>query len=216
MQAFEPNYSAPHNSGMEVPELLRSIAAAAKVKQTGLGGIIGVTQPQISRYMKGAQPKKPAYEKILAAARRYGLADAEIRSEDVAAAIEPEAEPTVPLRGYVAAGSRAHFLPLEGGEFDRVRAPPGTNEKTFALEIRGDSLGELFDRWLVYADDVRSPVTPDLIGKPCVVGLADGRVMVKKLKRSKGGLYDLLSNTEDPILAVAVDWAAKVKHMGPR
>lgn len=123
---------------------------------------------------------------------------------------------TVPLRGYVAAGSSARFLPLDEGEFDRVSAPPEWSDKTFALEIRGTSLGELFDRWLVYADDVRSPVTDDLIGKACIVGLSDGRILVKKLQRARDGLYDLLSNTEEPIRGVTVDWAAKVKHMGPR
>lgn len=205
-----------HDIGMEIPELLRSIASAAKVKQTGLGRLIGVTQPQISRYLKGAQPKKPAYDKIMAAGRRYGIAEEDIRTEDVAEQLEPEQAATVPLKGYVAAGSQAHFLALEDAEFDRVTAPPGSTDRTFALEIRGTSLGELFDRWLVFADDVRSPVTSDLLGKTCIIGLSDGRIVVKKLRKARSGLYDLLSNTEEPILGVAVDWAAKVKHMGPR
>lgn len=145
-----------------------------------------------------------------------GEAPPEIASDMPLDDAEDAAGASVPLKGYVAAGSQARFLPLDDGEFDRVSAPPEWNDKTFALEIRGTSLGELFDRWLVYADDVRSPVTPDLIGKPCIVGLADGRILVKKLKRARGGLYDLLSNTEEPILGVTVDWAAKVKHMGPR
>jgi len=122
---------------------------------------------------------------------------------------------TVPVRGYVGAGAMAFYLPQEV-ELDRVEAPPGSTDATIALEIRGTSLGELFDRWLVFLDDIRTPVTPDLIGKTCVVGLTDGRVLVKKLKRAGGGLFDLLSNTEEPIRSVAVEWAARVKTMAPR
>lgn len=126
-----------------------------------------------------------------------------------------EDTPTVPVKGHVGAGAQAYFLPQEV-ELDRVEAPASSTEKTVALEIRGTSLGELFDRWLVFFDEVQSPVTAALIGKLCVVGLADGRVLVKKLKRARGGLYDLLSNTEEPIRDAAVDWAAKVKIMAPR
>lgn len=122
---------------------------------------------------------------------------------------------TVPVRGYVGAGAMAFYLPKEV-ELDRVEAPPGATAETIALEVRGTSLGELFDRWLVFVDDIRAPVTPDLIGKTCVVGVADGRILVKKLKRAGAGLYDLLSDTEEPIRAVSVEWAARVKSMEPR
>lgn len=122
---------------------------------------------------------------------------------------------TVPVKGHVGAGAQAYFLPQEV-ELDRVEAPAGSTAQTVALEIRGTSLGELFDRWLVFFDEVQSPVTSALVGKLCVVGLTDGRVLVKKLKRASEGLYDLLSNTEEPIRAVAVEWAARVKTMAPR
>jgi hypothetical protein len=89
--------------------------------------------------------------------------------------------------------------------------------ETVAVEIRGESLGALFDRWLVYYDQVERPVTPELIGKLCVVGLADGRVLIKKIQRSKAkGLFHLISNTEAPLTDVAIEWAARVTSMQPR
>ena len=124
-------------------------------------------------------------------------------------------ERTVPVAGYVSAGAEAKFIPLPVGELDRVIAPPGATELTQCLEVRGDSLGELFDRWLVFYDDVRSPVTTDLIGKLCVAGLADGRVVVKKIKRERGD-YILLSNTEPPIRGAVIEWAARVTDMRPQ
>lgn len=60
-------------------------------------------------------------------------------------------------------------------------------------------------------------MTDDLIGKLCVVGLDDGRILVKQLKRGQlPGRFNLLSNTEPPIYDAAVVWAARVTHMTPR
>jgi hypothetical protein len=124
--------------------------------------------------------------------------------------------PVVRVVGYVGAGAKAHFYAVAQGDLDEVAAPEGATAETVAVEVRGSSLGALFDSWLVFYDDVRRPVTSDLIGKLCVVGLADERVLVKKIKRAHDGLYDLVSNTEDPIKDVPIDWAAKVKIMVPR
>ncbi len=124
---------------------------------------------------------------------------------------------SVPLVGYVGAGAEAHFYASTDEGLGEVDAPPNATDQTRAAEIRGESLGPLFERWLVFYDDVRTPVTPDLIGELCVVGLPDDRVLVKKLQRSRTrGLFHLLSNTEAPIFDQEVAWAAKVKTMRPR
>jgi hypothetical protein len=107
-------------------------------------------------------------------------------------------------------------LSLRAGELGEVDAPEGTSESTLAVEIRGDSLGSFSDRWLVFYDDVRRPMRPDLLGRLCVVGLEDGRVLIKKPQRSRTrGLYPLFSQTEEPILDAAVGRAARVKIMVP-
>lgn len=123
----------------------------------------------------------------------------------------------VRLVGYVGAGAEAHFYATADDPNETVPAPDNWTPDMVAVIVMGESLGELFDRWLVFYDQVKSPVTADMIGRLCVVGLPDGRVLVKKIKASKSpGLYHLLSNTEGPILDVAVDWAARVKTMMPR
>jgi hypothetical protein len=100
---------------------------------------------------------------------------------------------------------------------DEVSAPDNATDTTVAVEVRGESLGALFDRWLVFYDDVQRPVTPDQINQLCVVGLADGRIMIKKIQRARGkGLFHLLSNTEGPILDVEIEWAARVRSMVPK
>ncbi|QOZ25316.1 phage repressor protein [Bradyrhizobium sp. CCBAU 51753] len=122
----------------------------------------------------------------------------------------------VPLVGFVRAGAEAVYLPLNENEWDRVPAPGNATPLTRALEIRGDSLGELFDRWLVFFNDEHRAITPDLVNKLCVLELEDGRTLVKKIKRIGAGTYELLSNTEPPIRDAKIRWAARVIDMRPQ
>jgi hypothetical protein len=122
--------------------------------------------------------------------------------------------PKVSVVGYVGAGSAAHFYNVGQGELDEVLRPEGSTEATVAVEIRGNSLGSFFNRWLVFYDDVHRPVTPDLIGELCVVGLEDGRILIKQIQRGRTErLFNLISSTEKPIVDVAIEWAAKVNSM---
>ena len=126
-------------------------------------------------------------------------------------------EPAVPVVGYVGAGAEMHHYANADHPDEGAPMPPGGNDSTVAVEVRGSSLGSIFDRWLVYYDDVRTPPTPDLLGKLCVVGLDDDRVLVKRLRRgSAPGTFNLESNTEGLIEDVRVMWAALVRSMSPR
>lgn len=123
----------------------------------------------------------------------------------------------VQVVGYVTAGGQEHRLPLPSEDLDTVTAPENVTNQTVAVQIRGKSMGSLFDRWYAFYDDIRSPFTDDLVGQLCVVGLPDGRVMIKKISHSrKAGHFNLLSETEPPIREVTIDWAAKVKSIAPR
>lgn len=124
----------------------------------------------------------------------------------------------VPIAGYVSAGSEMILFGEGQGSHGEVEAPDGSSDKTLAVEIRGESLGPFFNGWLVFFDDVRSPVTDDIIGKLCVVGLEDGRVLVKRLVRSRSSsqLFHLYGQFGDPLLDTAVKWAAQVKSVMPR
>ena len=123
----------------------------------------------------------------------------------------------VPIVGYVAAGSRTHLFSHGQGPLGRVDGPEHATGKTVAVEVRGESLGAFFRDWLVFYDDVRSPVTPDLHHKLCVVGLSDGRILLKKIQPSRtDGVFHLLSQTEEPLMDQKVGWAAAVTGMRPR
>lgn len=178
----------------------------------------GLERGFINDIVIGKKKRVLDHTKLAAALRVDAAALAAGRLEPIFDPSDEADRDTVPLVGYVGAGEEAHFYALSHGELDRVPAPDGATSDTVAVEIRGESLGALFQRWLVYYDEVRSPVTSDLIGRLCVVGLANDKVLVKQIRVSKkgGGLYDLHSNTEGPILDVPVMWAARVKSMVPR
>lgn len=180
----------------------------------------GITSTQISR-MRNIHADDPRnrqsipIEVIEAAARHYN--ELPPGYEDYTHWLGGEGLREVPLVGYVGAGAAAHYYANGDDGLGLVPAPEGATKETVAVEIRGESLGALFEHWLVYYDEVRSPVTHDMIGRLCVVGLPDDRVLVKKIQRSRApGLYHLLSNTEAPILDQEIMWAAKVRSMQPR
>lgn len=129
----------------------------------------------------------------------------------------PKGSKQVRIVGYVGAGSVAHYYALSQDDFQTVDAPDGATDQTVAVEVRGKSFGPLMDSWLVFYDDVRSPITPDLINEICVVGLADDRILLKQIKLERDGSFTLLSNSnEPPITDAQIEWAAKVASMRPR
>lgn len=180
----------------------------------GLAKVLGVHQSQITRLLDGDRQIKAEELPLIA---RYiqepPPAEAQFEAEE-----PDESGPRrmIPIIGYVGANSQAHSYQIPAGQLDEIEAPEDATESTVAVEIKGESLGALFDRWIVFYDDVREPVTPDLYGRLCVVGLPDERILIKKIKHIGGGFYDLLSNTEETIQGVAIKWAAKVKNMVPR
>ena len=185
---------------------LKKLRERAGLSQPALAELMGTTKNQLIKLEKG--DRRLTLDWIGRAADALGISAADI----VAGAPN-----VVPLVGYVGAGAEAHFYATADDPNETVPAPDNWTPEMVAVEIRGESLGELFDHWLVFYDRVKTPVTADLIGRLCVVGLPDGRVLVKKIKASRAtGVYHLLSNTEAPILDVEIDWAAKVKTMVPR
>lgn len=201
---------SPSPYDREIGKRIKQLRAERAVSSQVLAERLGVTRGAVGNWELGQGIKRDNLQKI---AGEFGVSldwltgDHDDRGE----------EETVPLVGYVGAGAAAHFYGESQGELDRVKAPKDVTKDTVAVEIRGASLGELFEHWLVYYDEVRSPVTPDMIGKLCIVGLPDDRVLVKQIKRSRSpGVYHLLSNTEGPILDVEIVWAARVRSMEPR
>lgn len=210
-----------HNAWMSLPHerLQRAREEAGFSDATAAADALGVRRPTYYGHENGSRGLGRAAERY---ARFFHvsldwLLTGRGQPRKARATRDGDAPASVGLVGYVGAGAETHFFAQDSGHLDEVPGVEGMSDATVAVEIRGESLGTFFDRWLVYYDDVRRPVTSDLINKLCVVGLGDGRILIKKIQRSKArGLFHLLSQTEPPILDTEIDWAAKVKTMVPR
>lgn len=127
----------------------------------------------------------------------------------------------VPVVGLAGAGPDSSVLYGNGqGTSDLAPAPPLWSPSTVALEVRGNSMrGIAYDGWYVYYDDVRSELTEDMIGQPCVLGLPDGRVVVKIPYFGRvPGTFDLESANQavDTMRGEVVAWACLVTAIVPR
>jgi transcriptional regulator with XRE-family HTH domain len=184
---------------------LRKLRIERKWSHEEAAAAIGVSRSHFIKLERGE--RKLTENTIAQAAKGFGVARADVFDEPL----------TVPLVGYVGAGSTIFGTGDGAGELERVPAPEGSTEDTVAVEIRGESLGSFFDQWLVFYDEVRTPPTSDMIGRLCVCGLADGRILVKKLMRGTlPGHHTLLSQFEPPIYDAIIEWCARVRRMEPR
>ncbi len=186
---------------------LRALRDARGWSQEEAATALGTTRNQYVKLERGSRRLSDKW--IDRAAEAYGVDTGDI--------VKGNKRWMVPIAGFVSAGSEMTLYSEGQGHHGEVDAPDNASDKTIAVEIRGESLGPFFNGWLVFFDDVRSPVTDDIIGKLCVVGLGDGRVLIKRLIRSRTPhLFHLYGQFGDPILDVQVAWAAQVKSVMPR
>ena len=120
--------------------------------------------------------------------------------------------------GYVGAG--AEICPFDdhvkGAGLEIVETDFPVKPGTVAVIVKGDSMLPRFEEGdlIGYMEDSADPRT--LIGKICIVRLADGRTFVKKLKRgSKEGMFTLVSANARDIEDVEVEWARRYRFSIP-
>jgi transcriptional regulator with XRE-family HTH domain len=191
---------------MDYIEWIRQGLAKEGKTQTGLAEALGRAPSMVTDLLKGDR----------------GLKTREL--EQISAYLEiplptflPEG---VPIIGIAGAGPSGEIVfASEGENLGLAPVPPGWNDETVALEVRGNSMrGIAFDGWYVYYDGRHDEITDDMIGEPCVVGLVDGRVLVKVPYHGRiDGRFDLESANPafDTMRNQIVRWAALVTAIIP-
>src|SRR5262249_27764608 len=117
----------------------------------------------------------------------------------------------VRMVGYVGAGGAAHLYDVASSHLDKITPATGIAENGAAMEVRGNSVGPYFNRWYVFYDDVRRPMSSAFIGQLCGIGLPDRRILIKQVQRgTREGLYNLHSATEKTITDARIEWATRV------
>lgn len=125
----------------------------------------------------------------------------------------------IPIVAYVGAGAEFHFYDdhERGGGLDTVEAPPGVNEKSIAVMVRGQSMfPAYYDGDLLFYSEKRDDIE-HFLHRQCVIRLADGRTLVKTpTLGSKQGLFTLTSFNAEPIVDVVIEWCAKIEWIKRR
>ena len=182
---------------------LKSLRAARKWTHEEAATAMGVSRGQFIKLERGERRLTADY--IEMAARAFGVSPADILEDG-----EPM---TLPIVGRVGASTDGQVLQdTDQGPFGTIEAPPGARGSEAAVEVVGHSMGIYApDGSLILYDNRHEPPNEDILGEVCVVGLPDGRTLVKRLLRgSRRGLFDLESIVGDTMRDQRVDWAAVV------
>lgn len=194
---------------------LRKIREALGLNQTEMAKQIGVEQPSISRYEKNLSiPNDEVLSKYCSLS---GQSLSELRYGK-----STRASRRVKIVGHVGAGEAV--IPIDDqaqGAGETAPFPEGisTTETLVAVRIRGESMRPLRDGWTLYYTRKQDEGVPeDCLNQLCVVGLADGQILVKELRRGyQRGRYNLHSWAAG--VEVREDqhviWAAKVLSIRP-
>ncbi len=207
LQSSEASAHDDEMSSRELLKVLRDLMTQEDWDQTQLAEKLRVSQPTVSRWFAGSEPKYKQRVKILALAKRHNVSHR-------AYALD---EPGIQFVGYVGAGGQVNFSDGQGpfgmADMPPVKVPP----QTVALKVQGDSMSpQLENDWIVYYDTRMDKPSESLTNRLCVVGLTDGRVLVKTLLPGRAkGTWDLHSKNAAPLFDQSVEWAARVTFIAP-
>lgn len=188
--------------------LTKAILTKLKMNQAQLAVHLGVSQSSISRWTGGYELTREHATTVEDEARRLGIVKGKyVRSVT-----------SVPIVGYVGAGGTLSFDDSQGPYGEAEMPPKGGSPTLVAVIVKGDSMsGTLEDGWTVYYDNRRDPPDETMHSKLCIVGLSDGRTLIKKLYPGrKRQHYDLHSVNAPPLLDQPVDWAARITWIAPK
>ena len=184
---------------------VKKLREAAHLTHEALADKMGISKGMLVKLERGERELKVRYIESLARALS-------IRQGPIIEEIEP-----IPIIGALGPNSEVSLFEGDRISFEVAPALEGSMPPTVAINILGDSLGPIFDGWLLYYDDLHLPPTGDLVGNLSVLGTEDGRTLIKHIARSRGySRFDVWSSFQSPTFDVLVKWAAKVRAIRPR
>ena len=181
---------------------LRALRLKAGLSQEELADQIGIGRTQITKYEKGTH-ELPEHV-VLRAAMRFAVTPAWVRYGDA------EDDRIATVQGLVGAGGHVEAVPYESGR--HVEIPASWNDAT-ALQVDGLSCYPLYeDGDIIVVRGEQRLIESEFLNRMCVVETADGRGLVKRVRRgTAAGVYTLESLNAPPIEDVELTSARPVK-----
>ncbi len=189
---------------MTPKEILRAIMATG-LNQTEVAELVGVSQSQVNRWLKGADPRGSNREKLITYAVKLG----------VVPSIQTIQSARVPIRGVVESGEITMSDPASIDEEElsyvelRFPVPPDV----IAFTVRGNSM---FPRYrdgdvILTRQERRKSIDDDVIGTEAIVGLPDGKCYLKVIREgSRKGVFTLESWNAPPMYDASPEWISEV------
>lgn len=186
------------------PNRLTELRNAAGLSIDEVAEKTGLSTSYVSRLERGE--RNLSVKTMAAFAQALGVTPSELL------AVAPAR--MIPVVGYVGAGQEVYAIDdhAKGDGIEEVECPwDDLAHSTVAVRVRGDSMvPAYFNGDLIFYERQDTDLT-HLLGKECVVALADGRKFIKQLRRTPSGQWYLHSHNADPILGVEIEWAARVR-----
>lgn len=184
---------------------IKTLRERSGLSQAALAKLANTSQPQIKRLESGERDLTKDWAERLAP--HLGTSPVTLMFPGDEDALK------LPIVGRVGASTDGAIIQdTDHGPFGEIEAPIGSRGTEAAVEVSGHSMGLWApDGSLILYDDRHEPPHEDMLGDVCVVGLPDGRTLVKRLLRgSQRGLFDLESLVGDTLRDNRVEWAAVV------
>jgi len=190
-------------------DAFKAARSAKKLTQTELAKRAGVAQQLIGQLERGEVRSTKAIYRI---ADALGVPARQLDT-DIPEADDPVPR-MIPVVGYVGAGAQIYSIDdhQKGAGLDEVPCPwSDLGASTVAVKVRGNSMiPAYYDGDLLFYESQHTDFR-HLLGKECVVALADGRKFIKELRRTQTGDWYLHSHNAEPIVGAVIEWAAKVR-----
>lgn len=185
--------------------------ADRRMSQRQLAKLMGVDPASVHRLITGKRPMR--MDEATEIARLLSLPVADVLEHaglDVSGSGR-----TVPLAGYVDGQGEAHLDWDAHGE--AIPAPAELSGPAVAIQLRtaGTAL-DAMDGWVLFAT-LPDGVSPDAVGRLCLVGLqGNGVALLRFVRRGyQRGRFNLVHPGLGELRDAALDWAVPVLHIRP-
>lgn len=210
------NESRPlSHKNIAMGDRIRRARKSLNLTQQEFAERLKVTQPTVHRWEKGFYD--PDESALLRLSEMTDLPPAYFRYGEQALGPEPR---SVDIIGYVGAGAEINAVERDTrtGGIEAIEAPPGETLSAVAVIVRGDSMYPVYQDGdvIFYARDATEDEA-SYLGRECVVKLANGPTLLKRVMRgSERGSYLLLSYNASPMDNIRLDWASPVRWIKRR
>ena len=199
----------------ELGHRIKGLRKQKGLTQQEFAAKLGVTQPTVHRWEKGAFTPDDKMLEVLS--DMAGVPTAVFRYGETRVGRR-----TIPITGFVGTGGEVSAINDHLGEStEEVEAPGDSGLYMAAVKVRGDAMLPAYTDGdiLFYGRDpgLGGVDTTACVGRDCVVKLVNGPTLVRRVAQGGGrNTFLLMSFVAEPITNARLEWASPVRWVKRR